>query len=165
MVFPKYFVYFLNLLAATILPALLAAGALGMAADLAEALHLGSTATAYQQLGGVPPFLLQSLLGLALGYSCFLAQGIEGKLAQWVWVIPAAWMLVGIATWQPVTSASNSVWEYFFSTQWLRLPPSPVRSHWVTAQFTHTLPLCTSLAYSMGALLRSRLEKATAPSS
>ena len=162
MYFPKYFVYFLNFLAATTLPALLGAGALVTSAEIAEVLHLGPTATAYQQIGAAPPFLVQTLLGFALGYYFFLARGSDGWVALWVWVIPAAWMLVGIATWQPVTSATISVWEYFFGTWWLRLPPSPVRSRWVIAQFTHTLPLFTSLAYSMGAFLRGRVDKATA---
>ena len=152
MSFPKYL---LNLLAATILPPLLAAAAVVACSVLTGALHVGVTALTYQRIGAAPPFVVQTLLALALGFLVSKRIG-DARSARWVWVIPAAWMLVGIISWLPATTASTSAWEYFFSPQWLQLPPSPLRSHWVTAQFTHTVPLFTAVAYSMGAFLQSR---------
>ena len=147
--------YILNLLAATILPPVLAAGTVLICSVVTGLLNIGGTAAMYQRIGAAPPFVLQILFGLSLGFLLSKRIG-DVKSARWVWLIPAAWMLVGIVTWHPFAVSSLSPWEYFFSSQWLQLPPSPWRSRWVTDQFTHTVPLFTSVAYSVGVFLESR---------
>ncbi len=108
--------YVLNLLAATILPPVLAVVAVMACSVLTDTLHIGVAATTYERIGATPPFVLQILFGLSLGFLLSKRIG-HVKSARWVWLIPAAWMLVGIATWHPFTVSSLSRWEYFFSSQ------------------------------------------------
>jgi hypothetical protein len=151
----KFSKYFLNLLAATILPSVLAAVAVVTCSVLTGLLNIGVTAATYQRIGAASPFVLQTLFGLLMGLLLSKRIG-DVKSAQWVWVIPVTWMLFGIVIWRPVVVPNLSPWEYFFSAQWLQLPPSLLRSRWVTDQFTHTVPLFTSVAYSVGAFVETQ---------
>jgi hypothetical protein len=103
--------YFLNLLAATILPSVLAAVAVVTCSLVTGLLKVGVTAATYQRIGAAFPFVVQTLFGLLLGL--FLSMKIDVKSARWVWVIPIAWMLVGIVTWRPVVVPNLSPWDTF----------------------------------------------------
>ena len=149
------FKYVLHLSFATILPMLLAVAVVFVCALVTDLLRIGITASTYQRLGSTPPFLIQIMTALVLGL--LLSTRIGGRNgALWVWVIPAVSMLDGIATWKPIGSVfSASVWQWFFSASWWALPASPFRSRWVIDQFTHTVPLFTSVAYALGTFIRT----------
>jgi hypothetical protein len=102
------------------------------------------------RLAQTPPYIFHLVMGLLLGY--FLGDRVENRrCAEWAWIIPAAWMLLGTCVW--TSHAGLSVWERFFSADWWSLPPSPFRARWVVDQFSHTAPLFTSIAYALGAFL------------
>jgi hypothetical protein len=131
----------------------LAVGLIIVCAFVAGLLRVQVSALAYQRLASTPPYTVQM-------FSAFLlAIALSGNRSNrncgvWVWVAPAMWMLMALMIWQPVKGAGSSVWQYFFTGSWWQLRPSPFRSQWVAAQFTYTVPLFTSVAYALGALLR-----------
>ncbi len=150
----RVFKYVLHISFATIVPMTLAVAAVFICPLVTDLLHIGIPASTYQRLGSTPPFLIQIVAALILGLLLSTRIG-ERKCALWVWFIPAVWMLVGIATWKPTGSVFDaSIWQWFFSANWWALPASPFRSRCVTDQFTHTVPLFTSVAYAFGAFLR-----------
>ena len=124
-----------------------------VSAFLTNLLRLQVSALAYQRLASTPPYTVQMLSAFVLGFA-LSASPRSRKCALWIWVLPAVWILLALATWQPVQGASASVWQYFFTASWWQLSPSPLRSQWVTAQFMHTVPLFTSLAFTLGGSLR-----------
>ena len=150
----RAFKYVLHLSSATIVPMLLAVAIVFICALVTDLLRIGVTASAYERLGSTPPFLIQIVAAFVLGLFLSTRIGVRNG-ALWVWVIPAIWMLVGIATWKPTGSVFDaSIWRWFFSASWWALPASPFRSRWVIDQFTYTVPLFTSVAYALGASIR-----------
>jgi len=132
---------------------LMAATLVFLFASFGDVLRLQVPASAYQRLASTPPYMFQVFSAFLLGI--VLSGSVRNrKCGLWAWVPPTIWMLLGLALWKPIAGASLSVWQYFFTGSWWQLPPSPLRSQWVTAQFTHTVPLLTSVAYALGALLR-----------
>ncbi|HWR15623.1 MAG TPA: hypothetical protein VN577_12395 [Terriglobales bacterium] len=150
----KAFKYLIHLLFATIVPMFLTVAAIFVSATVTDLLGKFVSGSSYQRLGSTPPFIIQTAIALVLGLLLINRIG-ERKAARWVWVIPAAWMIVGIVTWSRIVSLPNiSVWQWFFTGDWWDLPASPLRSRWVIDQFTHTAPLFTATAYTVGGLLR-----------
>jgi hypothetical protein len=145
--------YAIQLASATALPVFVAAVAVIISAFITDLLRLGITASAYQRTASTPPFIVQLSIALLLGYA--LGGRVRSRpYALWVWVLPVAWMLFAVVVWHPTGDSTQSVWKYFLSGEWYRLPLTPTRSKWVTTQFTHTVPFYTSLAYAAGALMR-----------
>ena len=104
-------------------------------------------------------FLSQMRIMKAISIALLLGYILGGRTANrmfalWVWAVPALWMLFAVLVWNPTTGVGESVWGYFFGGAWWGLPASPVRGKWVADQFTHTVPLYTSIAYALGAVLR-----------
>lgn len=146
--------FLLHLILATIIPMLLAPIVLFVSALVTDFLRLGVSAQDYQRLLGTPPFLLHLSIAFVLGFLMTKKIGAD-NVARWVWVVHVVWLIIGIATWQQLSVASDiSVWQWFFSGKWWTLPASPARARWVGDQFTHTLPLLTALSYALAGLAR-----------
>jgi hypothetical protein len=149
------FRYIVLLVVATAGAMMMAVAFVFLGAFLKSLFRLPVSALTYQRLVSTPPFPVQIISGLVLGVA-LSGSTRNRKYGLWIWIVPVVWMLLALATCRPVEGASTSAWQYFFTASWWQLSPSPLRSQWVTAQFMHTVPLFTSLGYTLGAWLRPK---------
>ena len=97
----------------------------------------------------LPFFPLQAVLGFIVGYVWALKQNAfaQDRSARYVWIIPTIWFLLFFLSWSPASILIESRWDHFF---WSNLPESK------KIQLVTTLPLLTSMAYSLGSYVRIR---------
>ena len=103
--------------------------------------------TASRVLTTIPEFPIQTMLAFLFGFWLFKWTG--QKEALWVWVIPAIGMLI-LLVHGPVAEyglhSGVTVFSHFFGTG------CNPRDRCLD-QIAFTLPLCTAVGYSLGALL------------
>lgn len=107
-------------------------------------------------------FPIQATFGFVVGYLVTLKQNVfaRSKTGAYAWVVPALWFILHFIAWAPPSVLRESRWDHFVGSD---LPSAK------GVQLVTTLPLITSLTYSLGSyigrqtapwrnsLLRSRL--------
>ena len=68
-----------------------------VSAFLTNLLRLQVSALAYQRLASTPPYTVQMLSAFVLGFA-LSASPRSRKCALWIWVLPAVWILLALAT-------------------------------------------------------------------
>jgi hypothetical protein len=110
--------------------------------------------TASSVLTTIPEFPIQTMLAFLFGF--WLLKWTGQKAALWVWVIPTIGMLIllvhgPVAEYGPRSGAN--VFSHFFGS-------GCKPGHRCLDQIIFTLPLCTSVAYSLGAAFARFQKKA-----
>ena len=93
-----------------------------------------------------PYYVFPLFLALVAGYVSHVR--FKGNHRYWVWVLPALYLAINLILWKSSVLVGNN-WQaalnHFFAGEPPYLPEQGI-----------TLPLYTSVAYSMGAILESR---------
>lgn len=113
-----------------------------------------SNKTASLILTTIPGFPFQTMIGMLLGWC--LMKSTRQSAALWVWVLPAVVMLIALMH-GPVAEygahGSANVFSHFFGSG---CKPGDR----CLDQIVFTLPLCTTIAYSLGAAFARPQKKA-----
>jgi len=95
-------------------------------------------------------FIVQMAVAAIAGYSARLTSPKPGSIALFVWIIPLLWFLFRFLGWNNEGSVlTETRWQHFILSGATAARKS---------QLTTTLPLLSSLAYSLGALVQKKLE-------
>jgi len=91
-------------------------------------------------------FPMQMAVGFVVGYG--LSNKFGSAFKYWVWTLPLVVFLIGVASYQP------GLFEDPWKARFYHFLGSGCRTPECFDQLRYTAPLCTSGAYSIGALLR-----------
>ncbi len=95
-----------------------------------------------------PYFIAPILAGLTLGL--FGRRVFCSDVSKWVWVVPAALLLVGVATWR------NGGFRPYWQDVWNNYFGSKCGSSECLYEWLLTAPFYTSVAYTLGWIVENR---------